>query len=381
MVDLKQIGNEFSKLITPELNLILNTLLKNKKDAYIIGGAVRDFITDQRVKDFDVATNATPDQIIKWLTEVNIKTKPIGGKWGTVLAIVGKQAFDISTYRKETFHTFGQPPEVTLVDSLDEDLRRRDFKINTLIFDPKCNQIIDNYQGIKDIEEGTISIIGDSKIRLLEDGLRIIRLARFMSKFNLVPTNDIIAAVSSIGESAKYRSKRVLQIEIFKLLQLPDPGVGFTFLVAMNIFPSIFPAFPFSSTYRSKNTIKLLERFSLLPITNEITRLFGLLLIISDQEILVNNDFKRVENSLLLSNRQGLSLNRLYTSWINFPVGNDPVTIKHWVRATGINTSEDLANIYYLNLKRDMPDSKISNEGSLLVLINKAVDRLRKGKN
>jgi len=91
MVDLKQAGVEFSKNITPELNLILNTLIKNKKDAYIIGGAVRDFIFGHTVKDFDVATNAVPDQIVKWLTEVQVKTKAIGGKWGTVLAITGKQ--------------------------------------------------------------------------------------------------------------------------------------------------------------------------------------------------------------------------------------------------------------------------------------------------
>ncbi|MHA1236866.1 MAG: hypothetical protein ACTSQ9_04295, partial [Candidatus Hodarchaeales archaeon] len=148
MVDLKQAGVEFSKNITPELNLILSTLTKNKKDAYIIGGAVRDFIFGHAVKDFDVATNAVPDQIVKWLAEVQVKTKPIGGKWGTVLAIAGKQAFDVSTYRKETFHTYGQPPEVTFINSLDDDLRRRDFQINTIVYDHKNNKIIDNYHGV-----------------------------------------------------------------------------------------------------------------------------------------------------------------------------------------------------------------------------------------
>ncbi len=379
MVDLKQLSVEFSKQITPELNLILHTLIKNKKDAYIIGGAVRDFIFGYAVKDFDVATNAVPDQIVKWLTDVQVKTKAIGGKWGTVLAIVGKQAFDISTYRKETFHTYGQPPEVTFINSLDDDLRRRDFKINTIVYDPLNKQIIDNYHGIEDIENGIISIIGDPKIRLLEDGLRIIRLSRFMSKFNLTPTKEITTAVTSIGKNAKFRSKRVMQIELFKLLRIHNPGVGFNFLIEMNILPSMFSDFPLNSNYQHNNTLELLERYSQLPINNEITRLFGLLLLVADDNYLSKFHFKQIKEDLLLSNRQHLHLNRLYKSWKNFPNKHDTTTIKRWVRAAGINASENLVRIYFLNQQKKSRNSKITNEDTVFKNVQIAVNRLKNG--
>ena len=379
MVDLKQVGVEFSKQITPELNLILNTLIKNNKDAYVIGGAVRDFIFGHTVKDFDVATNAIPDQITKWLTEVQVKTKPIGGKWGTVLAITGKQAFDVSTYRKETFHTYGQPPEVTFINSLDDDLRRRDFQINTIVYDHLNNQIIDKYRGIENIENGTISMIGDPNIRLLEDGLRIIRLSRFMSKFNLTPNKEIATAVKLIGENAKFRSKRVLQIELFKLLSIKNPRIGFKFLIEMNILPSMFPNFPFHPNYQDKGSLDLLIRFSLLPITNEITRLFGLLLLVADDKILSEFHFNQIKEDLLLSNRQNLHLNRLYTSWKNFPAKPDELIVKKWVRAAGINASENLVRIYFLNQQKESQISKITYEDIFLKNVQTAVNRLRSG--
>jgi len=379
VVDLKQDGTEFSKQISSELNLILNTLIENKKDAYIIGGAVRDFIFGQDVKDFDVATNATPNEIVEWLAEVQVKTKAIGGKWGTVLAIMGKQAFDVSTYRKETFHTYGQPPEVTFINSLDDDLRRRDFKINTIVFDPANNQIIDKYHGIKDIKNGIISMVGDPNVRLCEDGLRIIRLSRFMSKFDLTPTKEITTAVKSIGKNAKFRSKRVMQIELFKLLRLHNPGVGFNFLMKMNIFPSMFPNFPFNSNYRDNNTLELLKRYSLLPITNEITRLFGLLLLVTDDNILSKFHIEQIKEDLLLSNRQSLHLNRLYTSWLNFPAKSDTAIIKRWVRAAGINASENLVRIFFLNQQKKSQNSKTTNEDIFLKNVKIAVNRLRRG--
>ena len=103
MVDLKQKGLEFSKLLSPEVTIILDILQKHNKDAYIIGGAVRDFLLGYTIGDFDVATDALPKEISEWMNEIDAKIKPIGGDFGTVLVIIGKKAFDVSTYRKETF--------------------------------------------------------------------------------------------------------------------------------------------------------------------------------------------------------------------------------------------------------------------------------------
>ncbi|MHA2139713.1 MAG: hypothetical protein ACW98G_17650, partial [Candidatus Hodarchaeales archaeon] len=230
MLDLKQKGEEFSTLLVPALVKIIRILQQHGKEVFIIGGAVRDFLCGHQVKDFDVATNAIPEQIIKWLKDVNIKTKPIGGKYGTVLAIEGKNAFDISTFRKETFHTYGQPPKIIFVESLDADLIRRDFRINSILYDPERREIVDKYGGWDDIQKNSISMIGDPNIRLKEDGLRVIRLARFMSKFNLTPEPEILSAVRSIGKTVKFRSTKVIQIELLKFLRVQNIKSGLMLL-------------------------------------------------------------------------------------------------------------------------------------------------------
>ncbi|MHA1977145.1 MAG: hypothetical protein ACW98F_00270 [Candidatus Hodarchaeales archaeon] len=380
MYDLKQKGEQFSALLVPELIKIIKTLQQHNKEVFIIGGAVRDFLCGHQVKDYDVATNALPEQIIEWLNDVNIKTKPIGGNFGTVLAIVGKNAFDISTFRKEKFLSYGQPPNITFVESLDDDLIRRDFRINSILYDPEKQEIVDKFGGWDDIQNHSISMIGDPNIRLREDGLRVIRLARFMSKFNLVPKPEILSAVRSIGKSVKFRSTKVIQIELFKFLRVRDIHKGLILLSENNIFRGIFPEYPFDLAFdHHENYSDLIDKFCSLSSTDEITRLFGLLLLFSDKSLLKESHFKSVGENLALSNRQHQLLLRLYISWKNFPKNKDRVEIKRWVRATGINASEMVAKYYFLGLLKEK-DESYNQEGSYLSEIQEIATALKRGK-
>ena len=152
MYDLKKKGEEFSALLVPALVKIISTLQQHGKEVFIIGGAVRDFLCGYKVKDFDVATNAVPEQIIKWLQDVNIKTKPIGGKYGTVLAIEGKNAFDISTYRKETFTTYNMHTDINeLVDLFNKIFEKR---LKDSVFG-------NNPENIHDVKEVMFMELGD----------------------------------------------------------------------------------------------------------------------------------------------------------------------------------------------------------------------------
>ncbi|PWI47880.1 hypothetical protein CEE45_09560 [Candidatus Heimdallarchaeota archaeon B3_Heim] len=380
MYDLKQKGEEFSTLLVPALVKIIRTLQLHGKEVFIIGGAVRDFLCGHQVKDFDVATNAVPEQIIKWLSEVNIKTKPIGGKYGTVLAIKGKNAFDISTYRKETFITYGQPPKITFVDSLDDDLIRRDFRINSILYDPEKSEIIDKYGGWADIQNQSISMIGDPNIRLKEDGLRVIRLARFMSKFNLNPEPEILDAVRLVGDSVKFRSTKVIQIELFKFLRVKDFQKGLMLLFENKILHGIFPHYPFQLAFEDhKHFSFLINNFCSLLISDELARLFGALLLFSDEAQLNESHFERIGENLALSNRQQQLLQRLYVSWKNFPRNKDRNEIKRWVRATGINTSEIVAKIFFLSLLK-VEDAVHDQEEEYLKTIQEMVSNLKTGK-
>ena len=380
MYDLKQKGEEFSLLLVPALVKIMKTLLRNGKEVFIIGGAVRDFLCDHQVKDFDVATNATPEQIIEWLKDVNIKTKSIGGKYGTVLAIEGKDAFDISTYRRESFHTYGLPPKITFVESLDDDLIRRDFRINSILYDPQKEIIVDKYGGWDDIQNHSITMIGDPNIRLREDGLRIIRLARFMSKFNLTPEPNILSAVGSISTDVKFRSTKVIQLELLKFLNVQDIQKGLVLLFENRILSGIFPLYPFDLEFAQHEKYqKLIDLFCSIVIDNAFTRLFGVLLLFSEKEKLEKSHFENLGENLSLSMRQQQVLLRLYSSWKNFPTSIDRNEIKRWVRATGINTSEMVAKFHFLCLLKSKNPS-YKQEDAYLIAIQEIVTKLKSRK-
>jgi tRNA nucleotidyltransferase/poly(A) polymerase len=370
----------FRSLIPSELLLVIKTLHKHGKDAYIIGGAVRDFLFDEKVKDFDLATDAEPNEIVQWLSEESIKTKPIGGKFGTVLAIINKMAFDISTYRQEEFYEYGKPPKVTFVTSLDEDLIRRDFLMNSLIYDPMNERFIDKLGGMNDITSKTINMIGDPFIRLKEDGLRIIRLARFISKFNLKISPELYAAVQSIGDAVKFRSTRVLQLEIFKFLNTLNITEGLKLLFQENIVHEIFPKFPFLSPSEEPSIPdRVLEEFSKIKVENNLTRLFGILLILSDRIKLSVSDFKYISDDLGLVTRQRLHFERLFHSWKSFPENWEENTIRRWVRATGINSSKVLVHILFLIYELEFPNSKSKLKKTYLDAVQNAVNRLKSG--
>ncbi|MFX0170503.1 MAG: CCA tRNA nucleotidyltransferase [Candidatus Hodarchaeota archaeon] len=363
--DLNEKSRFFFDLLPSELHIVIKSFFKHQKDIYIIGGAVRDFLFGEPIGDFDLATNARPEQITKYMNEVRVKTKPIGKKFGTVLAIVGKKAFDISTFRHEHFKILGEPPEVNFVESLEEDLVRRDFTINTIAFDPKNMKFIDKFGGIDDIQNNRLRVIGDAFIRFNEDGLRIIRFARFMSQFNLTPDSVSLNAIADIGNTARFRNPDALRIELFKILDLPNPSSGLKLLWKNEIFDTIFSKFPFS---KSQNMLLVLDeginRFNEIPRRQILIRLFGLLILFADESTLSQDNWLQIGNNLNLSQKQREILNRLYQSWITFP--SDPLSreLKHWVRRTGINTSEDILPLIFLKAKI-FEDSKISDKKEL----------------
>ena len=375
MLDLAEKGLEFSKLITPEVSIILETLHKHDRDAFIIGGAVRDFLFGHQVGDFDIATDAVPTEIIEWMKAVHVKTKPIGGDFGTVLVIIGKKAFDVSTYRTETFNVHGEPPTVVFVKSLVADLARRDFRLNAIVYDPKKKIILDPHDGINDIQNQTINMIGDPHIRLKEDGLRIIRLARFLAKFDLTADSTLLSAVRSVGRNTKSRNRRAVRIELLKLIRVSNPFRGLELLYQNEILKAIFPHFPFSP----HSPREFIKTFSLVTVENEITRIFGYLILMADDSQLNESHFEQVSAVLELSVKQEQHFQRLYKSWKNFPMNTDAQTIKRWVRATGINTSEVLVHIYFLNMLKTKKSIDSDSKDQYLKAVRQIVKKFKTG--
>lgn len=349
MTNISKFTSQLSNSISSELLSILKALWSHQKEVYIVGGAVRDCLLGFPVKDFDVTTNARPKEIELILRNVGIKSKPIGGKFGTILAIIGRDAvYDVSTFRREIYPISGSP-EVIFVDSLEEDLIRRDFRFNAIAFDPKQKEFIDRYDGFLDLQRGRIRAIGDAYTRLVEDGTRIIRLARFASKFNFQIHHDLISATRTIGKKATFFSYTRLKKEFYKFLMLPDLTKGLHLLWDAGILAAMFPNFPFLN-YRANgvNPGKIVNKFREFTTQDIILKLFALLLFFSEEKDHNQDVWHLVSQDFKMTVKEQKKLSHLLNSWLNFPKFSDYKRLKRWIRATGINTCENLLHLVFL---------------------------------
>lgn len=163
---------------------ILDKLNKANFQAYFVGGSLRDAVIDLPINDVDIATSATPDEVISVFSEHQVL--PIGIEHGTVAIIIDGEQIEITTFRHDGEYSDGRrPDEVTFTTSLEEDLKRRDFTINALAY--STDGLVDLANGLDDIDGRLIRAVGSAEERFQEDPLRIMRGLRFASKlgFNI----------------------------------------------------------------------------------------------------------------------------------------------------------------------------------------------------
>src|SRR5271167_1778718 len=153
--------------------------LENKGfEAFLVGGCVRDRILNRQSKDFDVTTDATPDQVRAIFTH----TIPVGAKFGVVVVVMDDVQVEVATYRADGAYSDGRRPDnVTYSRSAKEDVVRRDFTMNGLLMNSN-GDITDYVGGQGDIDSGVIRAIGDPNVRFAEDALRQLRACRFAAQ-------------------------------------------------------------------------------------------------------------------------------------------------------------------------------------------------------
>lgn len=165
-------------MINNEIKSILDLLEKNGFCAYLVGGCVRDFLMHIKTDDIDIATNATPGQIIDAFKDY--KTIDIGSEYGTIIVLAGDYSFDITTYRVDGVYLGNRRPgSVEFTSELKEDIKRRDFTVNAIAYN---GEFIDYYGGISDINNKIIRCVGEPNDRFAEDALRMLRAIRFSLK-------------------------------------------------------------------------------------------------------------------------------------------------------------------------------------------------------
>ncbi|RAP76356.1 CCA tRNA nucleotidyltransferase [Paenibacillus montanisoli] len=170
----------WSDALTKALPL-LHALERSGHEAVFVGGCVRDTLSGRALKDVDIATSAEPEEVIAAFPN----TIPTGLQHGTVTVVHEKETYEVTTFRTESaYEKFRRPSQVQFVKSLDEDLLRRDFTINSMAMRAD-GTVYDPFGGQRDLRSGLLRCVGDPDARLQEDALRIVRAVRFASGFHL----------------------------------------------------------------------------------------------------------------------------------------------------------------------------------------------------
>lgn len=208
------------KITLPEkVSRIIDTFMRAGYEAYAVGGCVRDSILGKEPEDWDITTSATPAEI-KALFPRTIDT---GIAHGTVTVMLGKEGFEVTTYRIDgKYEDSRHPKEVTFTPNLTEDLKRRDFTINAMAYNEK-DGLVDVFDGIGDLNRRIIRCVGDAKKRFTEDALRMMRAVRFAAQLGFRIDPDTKQAILALAPSLKQISAERIQTELVKLLVSEHP--------------------------------------------------------------------------------------------------------------------------------------------------------------
>ncbi|MED5470790.1 MAG: CCA tRNA nucleotidyltransferase [Verrucomicrobiota bacterium] len=223
--------------IKEEATKVISKLQQSGYLAYFAGGCVRDLLRDQVPTDYDIATNALPEQV----TSLFSKTRSVGAHFGVIIVISGEFAFEVATFRNDGSYGDGRRPESVEFTSPEEDVLRRDFTINGIFYDPIEGSTIDYVNGQEDIESGTVRAIGDPESRFREDHLRLLRAVRFAARFDYQIEENTWAAICSHAEEIKNISEERIRDELSKILTDPNRVRGFDLLVESGLMEAVIP--------------------------------------------------------------------------------------------------------------------------------------------
>lgn len=227
-------------------------LVNKGYEAYLVGGCVRDRILGIEPNDYDIVTSANPDQV----EAVFPKTIPIGKSFGVVKAVFDTRELDIATYRSDGEYTDSRHPDnVTFGVTAEEDVKRRDFTINALLYDPIQNKVIDYVGGQKDLEDRVLRAIGDPIARFKEDPLRGIRAARFAAKYNLTVDPSTLLGIQAIASTIWTISGERIKEELCKILKAPRASRAIILLSLSKLYKYLFDG----STYYYKSNEEILK--------------------------------------------------------------------------------------------------------------------------
>ena len=231
---------------------IVRTLRERGFQAYLVGGCVRDLLLGREPADYDVATGATPDQVMSLFP----KTYAVGAQFGVVLVETGNwqlatcpgvpwtgNCIEVATFRNDGLYSDGRhPDEVRYTKDPKEDVQRRDFTINALLLDPLENdKVLDFVGGRADLESGLIRAIGDPSRRFTEDKLRMLRAVRFAARFGYTIEEKTFATIPQLAGTIREVSHERVRDELTKMLTEGHARRAFELLDQTRLLPEVLP--------------------------------------------------------------------------------------------------------------------------------------------
>lgn len=209
---------------------------------YIVGGAVRNFLTDKDVNEWDCTTDATPSEIEVCLKDFGATgINSIGKRFGTIIASYHNVPVEITTFRTEQYQEKNRNPKVTFGKDLNEDLARRDFTINAIAFDPITKKIFDPYDGQKDLKDKIIRAVGEPGSRFKEDPLRMLRAVRFMVELEFEISPTTLDAITHFKQGIELLSVERISQELDKILLSKKPSQAIRVLVETGLIEYFLP--------------------------------------------------------------------------------------------------------------------------------------------
>jgi poly(A) polymerase len=205
--------------------------------AFWVGGCVRDFLLGREPQDYDIATDARPEQIEKLFP----KTIAVGRKFGVMVVVENKQHFQVATFRAEAEYRDGRHPKQVTFSNAQADAQRRDFTVNGLFYDPIAKKLHDWVGGEKDLRAKIIRTIGAPEERFAEDHLRLLRAVRFAAQLGFEIEPQTFAAVKKLAPKIELISAERIRDELIKLFAPPHAGRGLVLLRDSRLLPGVLP--------------------------------------------------------------------------------------------------------------------------------------------
>ncbi|HEX21642.1 MAG TPA: CCA tRNA nucleotidyltransferase [Actinobacteria bacterium] len=240
--DEKEVNRARALLLDNQIIIELGELFsQNRHELYIVGGSVRDALLGRVHDDFDFATDAAPDEIVKIVNEYADELWKIGMQFGTIGLEKNNLKIEITTFRRELYNTDSRQPQVDFVASIETDLSRRDFTVNAMAFKLPSGEFLDLFNGLSDLTNRELKTPLSPEESFSDDPLRMLRALRFVSTLITEPAVEVLASIKRLKKRLEIVSAERIQTELSKLLLGLAPSQGLYYLATTGLADEFLP--------------------------------------------------------------------------------------------------------------------------------------------